>query len=233
MPFHQLLDALRPYQHLDPAAWVGALAVTPLPVAAVLAALGWFLLAAHPTRLSGLVLAAFAALTWSPQVLNAFGLLKNEEVLSTTLCLVLCLMCTFIFRPTASFLIWGIPAGLWLGYWVGPLDFGAGFVPACVIVGTGAALFSQESQSVAGALVGGWFAVMGAARFLGIPLPATGNHSSVLHLIEAAATAALLSLAFHGSWRGARLRWRELTSYRGARQARSERKALEQRWSKR
>jgi hypothetical protein len=228
----QLLDALRPYQHLDPDAWVHVVGSMPVWLAMGLVGLGWYLLAAHGTRIAGALLAGVAGLTWVPHVLNEFGLMSHER-LSAAMSLLVLGTLAFFFRPTAAFLIWGIPAGLLAGAWVGSLDYPAAFLPAFLLVGLAAAMFFKESQAVAGAMLGGWLAVMGAARLLGLS-PAKSSQMTVMPLLEAAGTAALLSLTFHLSWRGARERWRLLTAYRSAKQARAQdRKALEERWRKR
>lgn len=224
-----LLDALRPYQHLDPQGWVQAGRALPVTGAVVLLVLGVLLLALSTERLAAGILAGTAGLLWTAFVANTFGASAHEGEIALVGTGALTAL-GVVFPPSASFLIWGFPAGLMLGGWVGSLDFPAGFLPGFVVIGLLAALFYRVAQPTAAALVGAGMTLLGVGALLGM-LPARGAPLAPLFGLTLAL--AFTVLFIHAARKLFRLQWRHWREQRLIRRTRAfERRALEARWKK-
>lgn len=233
----QLRRAFEPYQHLDPAGWVGICRHLPAPVGAVAAAVGilllvrgtglWFRLAAAP-------LGALGGLVWTAPVLARAS--PGAVPLQPSLIAAAALATLGLgWPPGAIALVAGVPAGLALGQLAGPDNWMAAFGGG-ILLGGGLALVLYDILTpIIASAFGAWLAVLGALaglRFL--PVVATTASKTPLVPVGVAVCLAVAGSVYQLFFRptAEEVKQRRLDRL-DAKKRKAERKALEERWMRR
>jgi hypothetical protein len=160
LDFQQAFGA---YRSFDPAGWVGIYRHVPMGAGIVMVAVGVLFLLFGGGRVFRVVAAPLGAVigfVWAPVVANKFGLTGIDPKLSAGAAIGTAVL-GLALPPAVIFFTFGIPAGLAAGELAGPSDFLLGFVPACLLVGTVAAVFHRHIGAVAASLVGSWLLLIG------------------------------------------------------------------------
>ncbi len=164
-----LLRIIEPYQHLDPAGWVGVYRSVPAPIGAACALLGVLMMIwgnGHLFRMVSVPLGAFIGAAWTAPLLARFGLSQNPAQLTLVATIALALA-GGLFPPAVVFLAFGAPLGLLGGQLVGPNDWLLGFAPGFLVGGALGVVFLREVSSVVAAAFGAWLFVLGLMAAMG------------------------------------------------------------------